>query len=311
MKVVLQYAAGPALSARLAGLGGLDIRICPEDDDQRFLAEMRDADVLWHSLKPCTAAVIAASPKLRLIQKIGIGVNTIDLDAAAARGIAVCNLPGSNAPAVAEMALMLMLATLRRLPQVDAGLRAGRFYPSPDLQDHLWELGGRTVGLLGYGAIPRRLTPVLKAMGCRVIYHSRTRIDGAAAEYVPFDRLLTKSDVLSLHIPLSDATAHIIDAAALARMKPGAILVNTARGGLVDQPALIEALKAGRLLGAGLDVFAHEPPDPDDPLFALDNVVVAPHLAWVTGETFDRSFAIAAENCRRLAAGEPLLNRVR
>jgi phosphoglycerate dehydrogenase-like enzyme len=311
MKVVLHYAAGPALSARLTALDGLDIVICPEDDDHRFLAEMRDAEVLWHVLKPCTAPVIAASPKLRLIQKIGIGVNTIDVETAAARGIAVCNLPGSNAPAVAEMALMLMLATLRRLPQVDAGLRAGRFYPSPDLQDHLRELGGRTVGLLGYGAVPQRLTPALKALGCRVIYHSRSRVDGAAAEFVPFQRLLAESDVLSLHVPLTGETARIIDAAALARMKPGAILVNTARGGLVDQAALAAALTSGRLLGAGLDVFVHEPPDPEDPLFALDNVVVAPHLAWVTGETFDRSFATAAENCRRLAAGEPLLNRVR
>ena len=310
MRVVLHYNAAPSLAARLTTLPGLDIAFCPEPDEAAFAIAMRDAEVLWHVLKPCTAEVIAGAPKLRLIQKIGIGVNTIDLDAARARGIAVCNLPGSNAPAVAEMALMLMLATLRRLPQLDAALRAGSFYPAPDLQDHLGELGGRTVGLLGYGAIPQHLTPILRAMGCRVIYHSRTPRPGALADYVSFDDLITQSDVLSLHIPLLPETAEIIDAATIARMKPGAILVNTARGGLVDQHALTTALERGHIGGAGLDVFVHEPPAADDPLFTLDNVVVAPHVAWVTSGTFDRSFATAAENCRRLAAGEPLLNQV-
>jgi phosphoglycerate dehydrogenase-like enzyme len=311
VKVVLHYDAGPGLAARLARLPGLDITICPEHDDALLWSALKDAEVLWHSLKPCTAEVIAAAPKLRLIQKIGIGVNTIDLDAAAARGIAVCNLPGSNAPAVAEMALMLMLATLRRLPQFDAGLRRGVFHTAPGVQDHLEELGGKTVGLLGYGAIPQHLTPILKAMGCHVIYHSRTPRDGALAHYVDFDTLIAEADVLSLHIPLLAETAGLIGAETIARMKPGAILVNTARGGLVDQAALTAALASGRLGGAGLDVFAVEPPATDDPLFALENVVVAPHVAWVTHGTFDRSFATAAENCRRLAAGKPLLNRVR
>ena len=310
MKVVLHYDAGALLAARLARLPGLDITVCPEHDDAPLWEALREAEVLWHSLKPCTAEVIAAAPKLRLIQKIGIGVNTIDLEAAAARNIAVCNLPGSNAPAVAEMALMLMLATLRRLPQFDAGLRRGVFHTSPAVQDHLEELGGKTVGLLGYGAIPQHLTPILTALGCHVIYHSRTRRDGAPARYVDFDTLIAESDVLSLHIPLLPETAGLIGTDTLARMKPGAILINTARGGLVDQPALTAALARGHLGGAGLDVFAVEPPAPDDPLFALDNVVVAPHVAWVTHGTFDRSFATAAENCRRLAAGEPLLNRV-
>ena len=311
MKVVLHYDAGPGLAARLARLAGLEITICPEHDDTPLWAALRDADVLWHSLKPCTAEVIAAAPKLRLIQKIGIGVNTIDLEAAAARGIAVCNLPGSNAPAVAEMALMLMLATLRRLPQFDSGLRQGIFHPTADVQDHLEELGGKTVGLLGYGAIPRHLTPILQAMGCRVIYHSRTPRPDARADCVDFDTLIRESDVLSLHIPLTPETEGVICAGTLARMKPGAILVNTARGGLVDQIALTAALASGHIGGAGLDVFAVEPPDADDPLFMLDNVVVAPHVAWVTHGTFDRSFATAAENCRRLAAGETLLHRVR
>ena len=310
MKIVLHYNAGPGLAARLALLPGLDIAICPEPDEALFTAVMRDADVLWHVLKPCTAEAIAGAPKLRLIQKIGIGVNTIDLEAAAARGIAVCNLPGSNAPAVAEMALGLMLAVLRRLPRFDAELRHGTFYTTPAIQDRLGELGGKTVGLLGYGAIPRHLTPILQAMGCRVIYHSRSPRDGALADYVDFATLLTQSDVLSLHIPLTPETTGIICAGSLARMKHGAILINTARGGLVDQPALAASLASFHLGGAGIDVFADEPPPTDDPIFALDSVVVTPHVAWVTQGTFERSFATAAENCRRLAAGEALLHRV-
>ena len=310
MKIVLHYAAGPGLAARLQGFPGLEVVICPEPDDAAFAREMTDAEVLWHVLKPCTAAVIAAAPKLRLVQKIGIGVNTIDLDAARARGIAVCNLPGSNAPAVAEMALLLMLAALRRLPQFDAGLRAGVFATPPAVQDRLGELGAKTVGLVGYGAIPRHLAPILAAMGCRLLYTARTPRPDAIATHAPLDRLLAESDVVSLHVPLTPETERMIDAAALGRMKPGAVLVNTARGGLVDQVALTAALLSGHLGAAGLDVFVHEPPDPADPLFRLDNVVVAPHVAWLTSGTFERSFATAAENCRRLAAGTPLLNRV-
>ena len=310
MKVVFHYAAGPALAAQLHASPGLEVDVCPENDDAGFLAAMAEAEVLWHVLKPCTAAVIAAAPKLRLIQKIGVGVNTIDIEAARARGIAVCNLPGTNAQAVAEMALLLMLATLRRLPQFDASLRAGGWAASPEVQDHLGELHGRTVGLVGYGDIPKRLAPVLAALGCRVLYTARSPKPGAVGDFVDLPTLLAQSDVISLHVPLTPETTHLIDAAAIARMKPGAILINTARGGLVDQAALTAALASGRLGGAGLDVFAHEPADPADPLFRLDTVVVAPHVAWVTTGTFDRCFALAAENCRRLAAGEALLHRV-
>lgn len=310
MRVLFHYAAGPDLASRLASLG-LDIVTCPEQDDTLLAQLLPDADVLWHVLKPCTAGMIAAAPKLRLIQKIGVGVNTIDLEAARARGIAVCNLPGTNARAVAEMALLLMLAALRRLPRFDAATRAGRGWSlDPAMQDGLGELGGRTVGLVGYGAVPQALAPVLIALGCRVLYTTRTPRADAAARFVPLDELLAASDVVSLHLPLTDGTANLLDAARLARMKHGAVLVNTARGGLVDQAALVDALRGGRLSAAGLDVFVHEPADPADPLFRLESVVVTPHVGWLTVGTFDRSFSIAAENVRRLQSGEELLHRV-
>ncbi len=309
MNVLFHYAAGPDLAARLVAIPNLRITICAEHDETLLTHLLAHTDVLWHVLKRCTAEMIAAAPKLRLIQKIGVGVNTIDLDAAKARGIAVCNLPGTNARAVAEMTLALMLAVLRRLPRFDAAMRRAEGL-DPDLQDGIGELGGRTIGLVGYGAIPRVLAPVLIALGCRLIYTSRAPRTDALGEWRSLDALLAEADVVSLHLPLTDDTADLIDAAAFARMKLGAVLINTARGGLVDQPALTEALASGRLAGAGLDVFVDEPHDKSEALFHLPNVVLTPHIAWLTTGTFDRSFVPAAENCRRLAAGEPLLHRV-
>ena len=308
-RVVFHNNAGPDLTARLAAVPGLSIDVCSENDEALLMRLLPDCDVLWHVLKPCTAAMIAAAPRLRLIQKIGVGVNTIDLEAAKARGIPVCNLPGTNSRAVAELALSLMLAVIRRIPRFDAGMRAG-VWSDPALQDGIGELGGRTVGLVGYGSISRHLAPVLAAMGCRILYTARRPVSDAIGDFRPLDALLAESDVVSLHVPQTPETERMIDAAALSRMKPGAILINTARGGLVDQPALTAALRSGRLAGAGLDVFADEPPDFADPVLALPNVVATPHIAWLTTGTFDRSFAIAAENCRRVAAGEPLLHRV-
>lgn len=309
MNVLFHYTAGPDLAARLAALTGLRITVCSEQDEGLLMRTLAETEVLWHVLKPCTAAMIEAAPRLRLIQKIGVGVNTIDLDAAKARGIPVCNLPGTNSRAVAEMTLALMLAALRRVVRFDVSLRGGTWL-DPALQDGIGELGGCVVGLVGYGSIPRLLAPVLRAMGCTVIYTARGRVADAVDEWRSLGALLCEADVVSLHVPLVRETERMIDAAALARMKRGAVLINTARGGLVDQAALVAALRSGHLAAAGLDVFAEEPTSAGDPLFALPNVVVTPHVAWLTTGTFARSFALAAENCRRVAAGEALLHRV-
>jgi phosphoglycerate dehydrogenase-like enzyme len=309
MNVLFHYDAGPDLAARLSAIPGLCITVCPADDEALLTRLLPETDVIWHVLKRCSGEMIAAAPQLRLIQKIGVGVNTIDLEAAKARNIAVCNLPCTNARAVAEMTLALMLAVLRRLPRFDAAMRRGAWL-DPELQDGIGELGGRTVGLVGYGAIPRLLAPVLIALGCRVIYASRSSQAQALGERRTLDALLSEADVISLHLPLTQETDNLIDAAALARMQAGAVLINTARGGLVDQVALTEALANGRLAGAGLDVFVHEPHDVSEALFRLPNVVLTPHIAWLTTGTFDRSFALAAENCRRLRVGDTLMHRV-
>ena len=311
MNVIWHYPAGPDLTGRLAALDdrGLSVTVCEPADSGRFRELLPAAQAIWHLLEPLTAEIIASAPRLRLIQKIGVGVNTIDLEAARRRGVAVCNMPGTNSQAVAEMTLLLMLSALRRANRLDAAARAGWHLP-PAFQDDAGEVCGRTVGLVGYGAIPGRLAPMLQAMGARVLYASRSPKPDAVGERVTVDALLAASDIVSLHVPLTPDTERLVDANAIARMKPGAVLVNTARGGLVDEAALVEALRSGRLGAAGLDVFEVEPAAASNPLFDLDNVVCSPHVAWLTRETLERSLAVAVENCRRIEAGEDLLHRV-
>jgi phosphoglycerate dehydrogenase-like enzyme len=310
VKAVLQYRASPGLRRRLASQD-FPIVVVDETDTGTFLREMQDAEVLLHVLEPVTGTAIDAAPRLRLIQKIGVGVNTIDLDAARRRGIAVCNMPGTNTQAVAEMTLLLILATLRRLAQLDRLTRTGRGWNfEPDLPDALGELAGRTVGLVGFGAVARRLMPMLQAIGAQVLYTSRGPTPDAPIAFLPLQELLPVADILSLHLPLTPETTGSINAAAFAAMKRGSVLINTARGALVDEAGLLAVLKSGHLRGAGLDVFAREPVAADDSLLALPNVVVTPHLAWLTEETLERSLAIIAENCHRLAAGQMLLHRV-
>lgn len=313
MKVLLHYAAGPAWQREISSLDrdGLHVDCCDETDDARFYSLLPDAQVLWHLLRPLSADDIARATHLRLIQKIGVGVNTIDLEAAKAREIPVCNMPGTNSRAVAEMTLLLMLACLRRLPFLDRATREGRGWKLDSaLQDSYGELAGKTVGLVGFGAVAQMLSPILTAMGARVIYTDLTPSSTATAEFRELPQLLGEADIVSLHLPLTASTSNLINRQRLAMMRPGAILINAARGGLVESAALLESLKSGHLGAAGLDVFATEPVAADEPLLQLDNVVVAPHLAWLTTGTLDRSLKVAVENCRRLQAGEPLLHRV-
>lgn len=313
MKAVLQYRATPGFRAKISELetDWLHIVIVDETDKATFAREMLDADVLLHVLEPTTSAVIDAAPNLKLIQKLGIGVDTIDLDAARRRGIAVCNMPGTNTRAVAELTLLLMLATLRRLTELDRETRKGNGWSlGPETLDDLSELGERTVGLVGFGAVGKCLTPMLKGVGARVIYTDLNEARDASATYTSFKELLSTADIVSVHVPLTPETAKIINAAAFASMKRGSIFINTARGGLVDEPALLAALENGHLRGAGLDVFGTEPMNSEHPLLKRPNVVVTPHLAWFSGETLTRSLGVFSENCRRLRAGQPLMNRV-
>ena len=313
MKAIFHHATSPGLALRLRAAlpEWLQVETCDEADEARLFRLLPGTDVLWHVLKPATAEVIDAAPALRLIQKIGVGVNTIDLARAEARDIAVCNMPGTNSQAVAEATLMLMLAALRRAVPFDRATREGRGWAlEPEDFDKVGEIAGKTVGLIGYGAVARRVEPALRALGARVLYLATAVKADATAEWRELPALLAESDIVSLHVPLTAETEGMLDRAAFALMKPGAVLINGARGGLVDEAALLEALRDGRLAAAGFDVYAVEPVAPDNPLLGLDNVVLSPHIAWLTPETLDRSLGVAIENCRRIRDGEELLHRV-
>jgi phosphoglycerate dehydrogenase-like enzyme len=310
VKALLHFAASSRLRARLSEIVEPRVVVVPEVDDVAFSREIADADVLLHVLKPVTSAMIAKAPKLKLIQKIGVGVNTIDRDAAHRAGIAVANMPGTNTAAVAEHTLALMFATLRRVGAFDAAMRGGEGWRIPaDSMEALGELSGSRVGLVGYGAVAQRLVPVLKALGADVGFWNRTPRPDAIATPMSFDQLLATSDILSLHVPLTSDTRHLLDRAAIARLKPGAIVVNTARGESIDQAALAEALRTGPLAGAGLDVFETEPITELGLLADCPTVVTTPHIAWLTPQTWERSLGVIVENCRRLERGEPLLHR--
>ena len=311
--VIARCEAGQELSAKLVAweCSGLSVAVVSEAADAAFDALLPDATAILHVLKPIAAEVFARAPRLKLVQKVGVGVNTIDLEAARRHGVAVCNMPGTNTAAVAELALALMLAALRRLPRFDRAARTAAGWALPrGAEASLGEIGGRTVGLVGAGAVPRRLAPILAAMGAEVIYWSRAARAELTAEHVGFDALLARADILSLHLPLTTETERLVGPDAFARMKPGVILVNTARGGLVDEAALIAALAAKRVAVAALDVLAAEPPGDDHPLLARDDVIATPHVAWLTAETWERSLGVARENVLRALAGMPLLHRV-
>jgi phosphoglycerate dehydrogenase-like enzyme len=287
----------------------LDIRFCAENDDDAFYSELPEADVIWHVLRPLSANDLKKATKCTLVHKLGAGVNTIDVDAASRLGIAVANMPGANAASVAEGTVLLMLAALRRLPELDRATRAGDGWPSdPTLGETVRDVGGCTVGLVGYGNIAKRVETIVAAMGADVL-HTSTGDDGHPG-WRPLAELLAASDIVSLHLPLTAATTNLLDATALTRMKSSAVVVNTSRGPIVDENALVDALRGGGLGAAGLDVFAVEPVAADNPLLSLGNVVLTPHVTWYTVDTMRRYLTEAVDNCRRVRDGRDLSNVV-
>jgi phosphoglycerate dehydrogenase-like enzyme len=310
LRVLAHFVPGRRVTEFLAPEADwLDIRYCAEDDDETFYRELPEAQVIWHVLRPISGEDLEKAQRCRLVHKMGAGVNTIDVGTATRLGIAVANMPGANAPSVAEGTVLLMLAALRRLPALDLLTREGRGWPSdPSLGETVRDIGGCTVGLVGYGNIANSVETMVTAMGARVL-HTSTRDDGHPG-WRSLPELLAASDILSLHLPLTEKTAGMIDRAALARMKPDAVLVNTSRGGVVDEGALVDALSSGALAAAGLDVFAVEPIPAGNPLLGLDNVVLTPHVTWYTADTMRRYLEHAVDNCRRLTEGQGLANVV-
>lgn len=246
-------------------------------------------------------------PRLRLVQLLSAGYDKADLAAARAAGVPVCNNGGANAVAVSEHAVLLMLAVSRQLVRQHLGVAAGNWRGNRVPRVH--ELRGRTLGIVGLGTIGKKTARLAQAFGMPVIYHDIARLpedreDQLDVRFRLLRELLGEADVVSLHTPLNDRTRHLIGAAELALMKPDAILVNTARGPVVDEAALVAALTGGRIAGAGLDVFEREPPAPDNPLFALDNVVLTAHLAGPTFESNTARVRNGFDNVQRVARGE-------
>jgi phosphoglycerate dehydrogenase-like enzyme len=305
LRVLAHFRPGNKVIEQLAAESEwLDVVFVAEEDDDAFYRELPEAEVIWHNLRPLSAEDLARAPKLRLVHKLGAGVDTIDVAAATRQGVLVANMPGANAPSVAEAALLLMLGAMRRLPALDRATRDGKGWPAEtSLGDEVRDLGSCTLGLVGYGNVAKRVETFVHALGTQVVHTSRRR-DENNANWVTLNDLLKKCDVVSLHLPLTPDTAGLIDAKAIASMKRGAVLVNTSRGGVVDETALAEALQSGQLAAAGLDVFAEEPVSKDNPLLQLDNVLVMPHVSWFTADTMNRYLLAAVKNCRRLHDGK-------
>jgi glyoxylate reductase len=244
-------------------------------------------------------ALLDAAPSVRAVANMAVGTDNIDLEAAAARGVAVGNTPGVLTDATADLTMALILALVRKLPEGVARVREGRWGPWQPAQDLGADLSGATLGVVGFGRIGRAVAQRAEAFGMRIIHTARS---GG----MTLDALLGEADVVSLHVPLSAATRHLIDAVALARMKPGAYLVNTARGGIVDQAALRDALQRRRLAGAALDVTDPEPIDPGDPLLEAPNLIVVPHIGSATAGTRAKMAAMAVDNLLAALDGRPM-----
>lgn len=298
---------------------GFSVRFYPLGASADEIGADGDADVLVvDAMGSVEKELIDVLPSLKLIQSEGVGYQGIDLEAAANRGVAVCNNPGINDTAVAEQAIMLMLSCLKNARNLDQAVRIGRqIETKKEYFGKLKELSECTVGLIGFGKIARKTAQFLKPFGARVLYSNRTRYEELESEYsvsyADMDTLLGESDIVSLHLPANSRTAGIVDASFFSKMKCGACFINTARGELVDNNALVEALLNGRLSMAGLDVIAPEPVMPDNPLLDKrieDKILFSPHIGGLSSATVSKLYQGVLKNIIRIQNSEEPINRV-
>nr|WP_285890641.1 2-hydroxyacid dehydrogenase [Halalkalibacter oceani] len=272
-----------------------EIIFCKNDRDRE--EHIATADVLVTFTNGIAKKWIEKAERCRFIQKLGAGVNNIDIEEASKRGIPVANTVGLNATSVAEHTVMLMLSTLKHLVQAHTAITNESRWLKTELRDRSYELSYKKVGLIGFGNIGKKVSQLLTGFRCDISYFDIFRLTEKEEEelgisFKPVDDLLKSCDVISLHVPLTEKTRHLIDAEKLAMMKADAILINTCRGGIIDEHALYQALKNGQLIGAGLDVFENEPIDQTNPLTRLPNVIVTPHIGGGTNEAME---AVASE----------------
>lgn len=287
------------------------VHVVHETDPDRLAPHLVDAQALVVRSSPVTAAVLEAAPQLRVVGRHGAGLDNIDLDVARRRGVAVVHTPAANAASVAEFVVLAALALGRRLLPARDALAAGSLHGRGSLPGAVVGAGlggtmlaGRTVGLVGLGAIGRRVADLSVALGATVVaVDPAVHHDPGAVELVDLSTVLARSDVLSLHVPLIPATAHLIDADALATMRPGALLINTARGGVVDDAAVLSALANGSLGGYAVDVYDPEPPDRNSPLLRHPRVLATPHMAAMTTDALEAMAVTVAEGVADVLAG--------
>lgn len=289
---------------------GFEIEFSQSNDRAEHQRMLAGADYAFVSATRVDGDLIRGAPHLKMIQKWGVGFDLIDLDAAREQKVVVAITSGANSVPVAEYTMMLILATLRRLPLAHNSLVQGQWITAK-LRATCFQLKGKTVGFFGFGNIAQGVAKRLAGFDVRILYHSRNPVDAdiesaLGASHVSFESLLAESDILSLHAPLAASTRHVINTDAFNKMKDSAILINTSRGDLVDENALVSALQNGRLRGAGLDTFSVEPLRSDHPLLCMNQVVLTPHAG---GSVFEAVASIgrhAMDNMQRFERGLPL-----
>lgn len=306
----LPIAEAPVLAA-LDGLAevrtvALPYKPLTDAEEARYAEDLQGAAALLLRSGYVTASLLDKLPDLRVIAVHGAGVDPVDVDACTERGVLVTNTPGANADAVTELTIALMLSLIRRIPESAHQTKTDRAW---DAARHTGgELKGRTLGLVGFGQIGRRVATIANAFGMQVIASDPGLkpevIEAGRAHSVSLDELLAESDIISLHAPAIPATRHLIDADAIAKMKRGAMVVNCARGSLVDEAALAAALGSGQLGGAALDVLEGEPPDPASPIYDAPNIILTPHMAGSTEECLIAIARTAGEDIARVLRGE-------
>ena len=282
--------------------------IHPRAASADIVPRSRDADIVVTNKVPLSAETLSALPRLKFIAVTATGYNIVDVAAARARGIPVSNVPAYGTRSVAQLTVALLLELAHRTGEHAASVRQGGWSSNADwcYWNHpLIELDGKVLGIVGLGRIGRAVAALGGAFGMKVIAHSRSAVAADGIEMVDIDTLFRRSDVVSLHCPLTPETRHVVNATRLGLMKRGAFLLNTSRGPLIDEPALRDALVSGHLAGAGLDVLSVEPPPPDHPLLRAPNCIITPHIAWATHAARSRLMAVTVENLRRFVAGQP------
>lgn len=284
-----------------------DVTVYEDSQQEEIIERIQGAAVVVTKELPVSAEMIALFPdSVKLICEAGTGYNNIAIDAAAGRGITVCNVPAYSSYRVAHTAVMMMLNLASTMQTQMKMLALG---DRSNFTDHLKvphvELNGKTLGLVGAGNIARQVLRVAQAMDMKVLIYSRTKKDDLpGVEFVSLETMLENSDFVSLHCPLTEQTKHLINEKTLALMKPGAFLINTSRGALIDEEALIHALTEKRIAGAGLDVQETEPPAADNPLYTLDNVILTPHMGWKGQETRQRLVDVVADDIQGFFTGK-------